>query len=381
MSTVINVDGGGVFPVGGGGAGGSGGGGSGGSGGGNMCAHDTCTAGVALMASCDPCVATVCASDAYCCSTQWNARCVTEASSVCSCSSGGGGSGGGGSGGSGGGGGSGGSGGSGGAGGGGGSMMKFAVFGDARPPNLDDTSGYPSAVIGNIFALAQKNGAQFVVGTGDYMYADNASAVNAQVPLFKTAMANFTAGPIYLTMGNHECTGYTDSNCPNLNETPNVQAFMTLLPSGVTKPYYRIDVATPLGTAKFLFVAANSWDSAGTQQAWLSAQLAQATTYTFVMRHEATTDATAPGVTPSENLINKAAYTLELNGHTHEYRRLDTKHVISGNGGAPLTGGGGYGLLIVTQLANGNLTVDEIDESSGNVTDTWSVTPAGAAAP
>ena len=293
---------------------------------------------------------------------------------------GGGGGGGGGAGGSGGGGdGGGGGGGSAGegGGGGGGALMKFAVFGDARPPNLDDTSGYPSSIIGNIFSLAQSSGAQFVIGTGDYMYADNASAVNAQVPLFKKAMTNYTAGPIYLTMGNHECTGYTDSNCPNLNETPNMLAFMQMLPAGVTRPYYRIDVMTPLGSAKFLFVAANSWDSAGTQQAWLQAQLAQPTMYTFVMRHESITDNTAPGVTPSENLVSKATYTLELLGHTHEYQRVDTQHVISGNGGAPLTGSGSYGLLIIEQLANGNITVTEIDQATGNATDTWTVTPTG----
>ena len=49
-----------------------------------------------------------------------------------------------------------------------------------------------------------------------------------------------------------------DSNCPNLNQTPNIQVFMKLVPSGVTKPYYRIDVDTPLGKAKLVFIAANA---------------------------------------------------------------------------------------------------------------------------
>jgi predicted phosphodiesterase len=262
-----------------------------------------------------------------------------------------------------------------GGGGGGGALLKFAVFGDCRPPNVDDTSGYPSSVISGIFKLAQSKGAQFAIGTGDYMFASQASAVTAQVALFQQAAANFTAGPLYLTMGNHECTGYTASNCPNLNETPNIQAFMKMVPSGVTKPYYRIDVNTPLGTAKFIFIAANAWDS--TQQSWLTTQLGDATTYTFVARHEPSTSSGVPtGVTASESIVGQHPYTIELLGHTHEYRHEDTQHVISGNAGAPLSSGS-YGLLMVEQLANGNISVTEIDESTGNATDTWTVSPTG----
>jgi hypothetical protein len=286
---------------------------------------------------------------------------------------GGGGSGGTGGGGSGGGG----SGGSGGGGGtvGGGGLFKFAVFGDCRPPNPDDTSGYPSAIVAGIFGLAQSHGAQFVVGTGDYMFASTQSSVTAQVALFKQAMAHYSAGPVYLTMGNHECTGATASNCPNLNETPNVQAFMQMVPSGVTKPYYRIDLDTPNGKAKLVFIAANAWDS--TQQSWLQTQLAEATTYTFIMRHESTTSSGVPsGVPASESIVTAHPYTVEMLGHTHEYRHEDTQHVISGNAGAPLSSGN-YGLLIVEQLANGNVTVTELDESTGNAIDTWTVSPTG----
>ena len=46
---------------------------------------------------------------------------------------------------------------------------------------------------------------------------------------------------------------------------------MGLLPPGTTKPYYRIDVDTPNGKAKLVFIAANAWDP--TQSAWLTAQL------------------------------------------------------------------------------------------------------------
>lgn len=261
-------------------------------------------------------------------------------------------------------------------------LLTFAVFGDARPPNQNDTTGYPSEIVNAIFASAQSKSAQFMIGTGDYMFATQASAVDAQIPLLQKAESAFHQ-PIYLGMGNHECNGYTDSNCPNLNETPNVQGFVKkLLPAGVSLPYYRVDVTTPLGKAKFLFIAANAWSSA--QGSWLKTQLADPTTYTFAIRHEPTTDNQAPGVSPSEALLDAAPYTIEFLGHTHEYRRVDTTHVISGNGGAPLSSsygsGSGYGYLLVQQQSSGDISVTEIDEMTGSPTDTWMVTAKGQAA-
>jgi predicted phosphodiesterase len=262
---------------------------------------------------------------------------------------------------------------------GGGPLLTFAVFGDSRPPNENDTANYPSAILSSIFSGIQASGAQFVVGTGDYMYAGTASAVDAQMQLYLAAQASYTNGPVYHTMGNHECNGYTDSNCPNGNETANVQAFMSkLVPSGTTTPYYRVDVDTPGGNAKLLFVAANAWSAA--QQSWLSAQLADPTTYTFVVRHEPSSENTAPGVTPSDALLQGAAVTLVLYGHSHEYRRLNTQHVISGNGGAPLSRGSHYGYLIVQQKADGNLVVTEYDQASGQPVDTFTITPEGKSA-
>ena len=337
------------------------------------CTHDPCATGRRLTSSCDACVSQICKQDSYCCRTKWDQQCVNEVGSICGESCGGGGgapdmsvapdmsTGGGG-----------------GGGGGGGTKLKLAVFGDCRPPNQNDTSGYPSTVVSGIFELAQAHGAQLVIGTGDYMFAGTSTAVNAQVQLFLQARASYS-GPVYLAMGNHECNGYTSSNCPNLDETPNVQAFMSkLAPSGVTKPYFRVDVPAAHGTAKILFVAANAWDTA--QQTWLKQQLAQPTTYTFVVRHEPASASTAPGVSPSESLIKQASYTLELNGHTHEYKRVDTSHVISGNAGAPLQSGASYGLLILEEQDNGNITVTELDEATGQATDTWTVTPTGKGA-
>jgi len=268
--------------------------------------------------------------------------------------------------------------------GGGGSSTgwSFAVFGDCRPPSQNDTTGYPSQIIGGIFSGAQAKGAQLVVGTGDYMFANTQSAVDAQVSLFFQAQANFK-GPVYHTMGNHECNGYTASNCPNGNETPNVQAFLAkFVPSGTTTPYYRVDIDTPMGKAKFLFVAANAWNS--TQQSWLQQQLADPTMYTFVVRHEPPGETQAPGVGPSDSLFQSNPVTLALFGHTHEFKKVSTNQIISGNGGAPLGGfgsGSNYGYLLVQQQTDGNLLINEIDAASGNATESWKVTPQGKAAP
>ncbi len=47
------------------------------------CAHGICASGIALDATCDPCAATVCAADPWCCSQSWDATCVSEVTSIC----------------------------------------------------------------------------------------------------------------------------------------------------------------------------------------------------------------------------------------------------------------------------------------------------------
>jgi hypothetical protein len=56
---------------------------SSGSGGSTSCAHAICTSGSMLDPSCDPCAASICASDAYCCGTAWDTQCVGEVGSIC----------------------------------------------------------------------------------------------------------------------------------------------------------------------------------------------------------------------------------------------------------------------------------------------------------
>jgi hypothetical protein len=252
--------------------------------------------------------------------------------------------------------------------------FRFAVFGDVRPSQPNDTANYPTAIITGLFQKIAAQSPGFVVGTGDYMFASSTASatVDAQLGLLVGAEQAYS-GPIYHALGNHECTGATASNCPNGNETANVRGFMSkLVPAGTTTPYYRVDFDTGAGSAKLVVVAANAWSDA--QATWLEAQLSDPTTYTFVARHEAGYITETNGAVASEAIIAKHPLTLELLGHTHRDEKLDTKHIISGNAGAPLSGGH-YGFVLVDLLANGNLSVSEIDQATGAVGDTFTICP------
>jgi hypothetical protein len=201
--------------------------------------------------------------------------------------------------------------------------------------------------------------------------------VNNQLDKLLAAEQGFTGGTIFHTMGNHECTGATASNCPQANETPNVRGFMSRLLPFSSTPYFSFTVQTSKGPAKFISIAANAWDS--TQEAWLRQTLAHSTTYTFVVRHEPTGESQSPGTQPSDAIIDQYPVTLKLFGHNHEYRHVTTNSVISGNGGANLrTQGTYYGYLMVEQQTNGNVSVTAYDISTGMPVDTFVVTANGA---
>ncbi len=276
------------------------------------------------------------------------------------------------------------------AGGGSVSRLLFAVVGDTRPPNPDDTAGYPTAIIQKIYGDVQALAARpsFVVSTGDYMFASVGSPEAAtQLDLYLAARAQY-AGPFFPAMGNHECTGATASNCGAGSAsgfTSNFNAFLTKMlgPIGQADPYYAVDVNATDGswTAKLVFVAANAWSPA--QAAWLDTTLARTTTYTIIVRHEARAANTAPGVTPSEQIMASHPYTLAIVGHSHTYEHRPGREVIIGNGGAPLSGSKNYGFGVIGQRTDGALQVDMVDYASGTA-DTafrFAVKPDGTPAP
>jgi hypothetical protein len=293
------------------------------------------------------------------------------------------------------------------------SRLVFGAIGDTRPPNEDDPSGYPTAVITKIFQDLQNQSPRppLVVATGDYQFSSvsSSSDANEQIQYYMTARANYS-GAFFPAMGNHECgvaSGCsTSDNCNCVagqggTSSANLSAFLTgmLKPISQTLPYYSINVSATDNswTAKFVITAANAWDSA--QQSWLQTTLAQKTTYTFVVRHEPTDTAVndvPPGVAGVDALLVQYPYTLLLVGHTHNYGHFTTyfpgalacgsscppasKAVVIGNGGAPLSSTKydyGYGLF--SQRCDGAIVVDEYDYNSG-ATDSYFhfvVTPDG----
>jgi len=273
------------------------------------------------------------------------------------------------------------------------SLFHFAVVGDTRPPNEDDVGGYPTTVINKIWSDVEASSPHpdFAISTGDYMFANPfvsqaSSTVDKQLDLYLAARSHFTKAE-FPAMGNHECTGATESNCgagSSSGITFNMGEFVKrmLNPLGITQPYYVIHFAATDNswTAKLVFIAANAWNP--TQAAWLGTTLAEPTTYTFAIRHESSQVTDPPGVTPSEQLLAQHPLTLRIVGHTHTYSHYSTGHeVIVGNGGAPLTSGTNYGYVIVERLASGDIQVTAHDYSSNAQTDQFRIHADGSPAP
>lgn len=250
----------------------------------------------------------------------------------------------------------------------------FSVVGDTRPAVQDDTAGYPTAVIKTIYQDIQSlvPPPELVVSTGDYQFSTYYGAQAAvQLDLYLSARTAY-GGPLFPTMGNHECTGATISNCGMGNAngiTNNYTAYMQklLAPISQEKPYYEIDVGSSdsTWTAKFLFVAANAWDA--DQATWLDAAMAKDTTYTFLVRHEsARTNPGPPGIAGSEAIMANHPYTLSIVGHTHSYSHYaGSREIIVGNGGAPITSSKNYGFALIQQrTSDGAIVVDMLDATT-----------------
>jgi hypothetical protein len=253
--------------------------------------------------------------------------------------------------------------------------LYFAVVGDTRPGSLDATSSYPTAIITKIYQEIQglNPRPQFVVGTGDYMFASTTgSEAQNQMNLYLQAKQNYT-GTVFAAMGNHECDGYTADNCTP-GQTTNYNVFMSGLvtPLGYNTPYYNIPIhATDNSwTAKVVTIACNQWDAA--HKTWLTNQLASSTTYTILARHEPAASSTGPCVTDVENLMTQYPYNLSLVGHTHTFQ-MNSKEIIVGTGGAPITTSGvPYGFATVEKISTG-WQVKQYDYSTGLPINTYVV--------
>ena len=260
-------------------------------------------------------------------------------------------------------------------------LMHFGVFGDVRPPNENETASYPTAIVSQVFDGMTALNAQFAVGTGDYMFANVASAVNAQLDALTGAQHTHFANHIFFAMGNHECTGGDASNCPSGNETSNVMAFRSRLISDQSALWYDFTIHTSLGDAHFIVTSENAWGTP--QSTWFNTAMAARAMYTIVVAHEPPTAFTqGPGGLPTETAIamRTGGVSLRLYGHTHEYRRINPNGVVAGNAGATLSPTGVYGFVMVDQRRDGNLVVTAYGLGRPPApVESWVVTPGGAA--
>ena len=264
--------------------------------------------------------------------------------------------------------------------------LDFAIVGDTRPPFKDGTDTYPTAIITAIWQhiAAEQPPLTLAVTTGDYVFASTNGIQGAQqLDLYLKARQAFS-GPVLHAMGNHECTGYTASNCgegASDGVTGLYVAFvdkMVKQPFGLKRPFwsYWVHAKNASWTAKFVVVAPNAWTAQ--QAAWLDAELSKATTYTFVLRHEPSYSTTAPGTLPSQAILKKHPLTLLLTGHSHTYSRdLPNRELVVGNGGAPLTSDVPYGYVTVRLQPDGTLHAAAIDYQAGKSFDEFSVNAAG----
>lgn len=296
------------------------------------------------------------------------------------------------------------------------SQLFFAVIGDTRPYNPDDTANYPASpplpactttndksvgtdtascgAINKIYQDIQAANPRppFVISTGDYQYATPGKGDSAtQLGYYLGARATYS-GVEWPAMGNHECDGYTASNCASGcpsgdscsgSNTENFLNFQSKFLSaiGETLPYYARTISASDGswTAHFIFVAPNYWNS--TQQSWLTSQLAAAGTssksnYIFVIHHE---DATAgnPSSLSTIESAEKKVETLSIVGHSHTWAHggSNPKELLVGNGGVPSTSLQNLGFTTVSRQTNGDLVVSNYDFMTLQVVNTYTVTP------
>jgi hypothetical protein len=270
------------------------------------------------------------------------------------------------------------------------SELYFAIIGDTRPANPDDTANYPTSIITKIYQDIQNLNPRppFVISTGDYQYITSRNVGSCgsytlggeqatQLGDYNTARMGYS-GVYWPAMGNHECTGYTASECGSGNTdgiTDNYCAWagLFLTPIGESQPYYSRTITANDGswTAHFIFVALNYWSS--TQQSWLTQQLAQSATYTFVIHHE-NSSAGSPSPLSTVEQMERSVETLSIVGHSHTWAGSSgSKELLVGNGGAPVTGGATYGYTTVLRQSNGSLVVTNYDYQSNQAKNTYTV--------
>ena len=253
----------------------------------------------------------------------------------------------------------------------------FALTGDTRPGDCDDTAGYPTEAITQIARSMKALHVQFGLDLGDHMFVCHGS-----VPDARTQMGNYmnaiAQGPatFWMTLGNHECGNLRKwGGCMPGAEDVNFATYMAALKRPL--PWYSTDVQTSQGLARFVFIADDSWSVE--QAEWAERTLADAdlhARYTIVARHHPM-EGGRSGAGAIVETILRHKYSLLLTGHLHTYehdeRRLGGRSVILGVGGGPSEKPPGFATVL--QNKDGTLTFVMRDLSGNPVGASWSVGP------
>ena len=220
--------------------------------------------------------------------------------------------------------------------------LVFAVVGDSRPANPDDTANYPTAVVHQIFTDVAADPAQprFAVTTGDYMdCTTTGEQVDPQLDLYLDARAAYP-GVVYPAMGNHELHG-----------SGGLENWWNAFPELRGRRWYSVE----FGNAYFITVDSNLDLTPGSvQSAWVAKQLEnlpKGTQYVFVSLHHPPMADPIAGDSSHDVRPNEAALAQQLEaaakqisakiivaaGHIHAYERFErggVVYLVSGGGGA-----------------------------------------------
>ena len=250
--------------------------------------------------------------------------------------------------------------------------LRFAVVGDTRPLKANDNADYPIQVIRQIFTdiTNLSPSPAFTLSTGDYQYVDPGSGNSStQVGDYVTARSSYP-GLLFPTMGNHECTGYTNSECGSGNTDGITENYTTFMSPSVradrrSNPYYSIPISAADGswTAKIVVTAANAWDQDQQigRRRWRSRRPTPSCRAMSRSRTPPTSRPSAPSTTSSTRAATRSCWwgtptrsgtrRSSRGGHRRErWRSGDDRS---------------FGFALIARQSDGTLSVQQYDETSG----------------
>ena len=150
------------------------------------------------------------------------------------------------------------------------SELPFAICRRHPARDVDDTADYPTAVVDPDLGRCRRADAAAAVRGDDRRLPCSRRPMARQAPQLDRYLRRahgVSANFVYPTMGNHECTGYTDSNCgpggkmASPRTTPSSSRDDHADRRAAPVLHRAVRRARRQWTAKFVFIAANAWDA------------------------------------------------------------------------------------------------------------------------